>query len=819
MEFGFFDDANREYVITDPRTPYPWINFLGCENFFSLISNTAGGYCFYRDALLRRLTRYRYNNVPLDSEGRCYYIREEEETWSPAWKPAKTELDFYQCLHGLGYTRILAARSHLNAELLFFVPLGVNAELHKITLENRSDRQRRIQLFSYVEFCLWNALDDMTNFQRNLSVGEVEIEGSTIYHKSEYRERRNHFAYYSVNRGLAGFDTDRDSFLGPNNGPEAPEAVFNGESRNSIAHGWAPIASHHLNLHLDPGEKQALVFVLGYAENDPGDKWEAPGVIRKDEARRIIERFSTEEQTNTAFGHLADHWAEERFRFRLQSAEERLDRMVNTWNPYQCLVTFNLGRSASLFEAGIGRGLGFRDTNQDLLGCVHQLPERARRRILDVAAIQKADGSTHHQYQPLTKRGNVAIGGEFNDDPLWLILSASAYLKESGDWTILDEPVPFDNDPKQAQSLFEHLHRSFHHVIENLGPHGLPLIGRADWNDCLNLNCLSDDPDVSFQTAESRTGGVAESVLIAGMFIWIGREFAEICRRHGRADLAEESRRALYLMEQAVVEHGWDGKWFMRAYDHTGAAVGSRCNEEGRIYVESQGFCAMAGIGADRGYPRRCLDSVREYLDSEHGIALLWPAYTRYHPNLGEISSYPPGYKENGGVFCHNNPWIVIAEALLGRGERAFEYYSKICPSFLEKDFDLHKTEPFVYAQMIAGRQAAKPGEAKNSWLTGTAAWSFVAVSQWILGIRPEYDGLRIDPCIPRGWDGFTVERSFRGALYRIVVENPDHVCKGVIRIRLDGRPLQENLIPAPKDASTREVKVTMGVRRDEIRR
>jgi cellobiose phosphorylase len=812
MKYGFFDDAAKEYVITDPLTPFPWINYLGCQDFFSLISNTAGGYCFYRDALLRRITRYRYNSVPPDVGGRCFYIREQDDIWSPCFKPANAELDEYRCRHGLGYSIIRGSRSGLAAELLFFVPLDANAEIHRLTLENRSGRERDVQLFSMIEFCLWNAMEDMTNFQRNLSLAEVEVEGSVIYHKSEYRERRNHYAFYSVNEPIAGFDTDRDAFLGPNNGFDAPRMVMRGESGNSMAHGWAPVASHQLKLHLADGERKTLIFLLGYGENDPEDKWEAPGTIRKDQAGLMIRRFQTAEAVDRAFDELSRHWRELRSGFQLSSGDERLDRMANIWNPYQCLITFNLGRSASYFESGISRGLGFRDTNQDLLGCVHQIPDRARKRILEVAAIQKEDGSTYHQYQPLTRRGNAAIGGEFNDDPLWLILAVSAYLKESGDWSILEEEVPFDNDRHCTGSLFEHLHRAFLHVIDNRGSHGLPLIGRADWNDCLNLNCYSTDPDESFQTTENRKGGSAESVLIAGMFIYIGREFREICRRSGHTALAHEAEKALEAMEEAVVQHGWDGDWFLRAYDHGGARIGSRENEEGRIYIESQGFCSMAGIGLERDYPRLALEAVKQHLDSEYGIVLLWPAYSRYYLNLGEISSYPPGYKENGGVFCHNNPWIMIAECMLGRGERAFQYYRKICPAYLEDISSLHKTEPYVYAQMIAGREAALPGEAKNSWLTGTAAWMFVALSQWILGIRPEYDGLRIDPCIPAEWNGFTARRIFRGSRYDIEVKNPGHVSKGIAAIRLDGRLLKDNLIPTLEKGARHRVEVTMGV-------
>lgn len=811
MNYGFFDDTAKEYVITTPQTPYPWINYLGCQDFFSLISNTAGGYCFFQDALLRRITRYRYNNVPLDTGGRCFYIRESDTLWSPGWKPVGTELDFYQCRHGLGYTLIRGNRNGLAAEVLFFVPLGVNAEIHKVVLENLTKQERTIDLFSLVEFCLWNALDDMTNFQRNFSIGEVEVEGSVIYHKTEYRERRNHFSFYSVNEQIVGFDSDRDSFLGAYNGFNAPQAVIAGESGNSIAAGWAPIASHHLNLHLVPGERKTLIFLLGYVENDPEAKWEAPGVIRKDQARTMIRRFETTEAVEEAFGELGCFWQELLSRYHLQSGDEKINRMVNIWNQYQCLVTFNLARSASYFESGIGRGLGFRDTNQDLLGCVHQLPQRARQRILDVAATQKEDGSAYHQYQPLTKRGNQSIGGDFNDDPLWLILGVSAYLKESGDWAVLEEEVPFDNDPDRTGSLFEHLRRSFAHVVNNLGPHALPLIGRADWNDCLNLNCFSTNPDESFQTTANKDGRVAESVLIAGMFVFVGREFEEICRRSGHLHAAEEAGKQVRAMEKAVLDHGWDGGWFLRAYDDAGNEIGSSTNEEGRIFIETQGFCSMAGIGMEKDYPRLALDAVKEHLDSDNGIVLLWPAYSHYYPNLGEISTYPRGYKENGGVFCHNNPWIMIAETILRRGDRAFDYYRKICPAYLEKRSELHKTEPYVYSQMIAGKEAVRPGEAKNSWLTGTAAWNFVAVSQWILGIRPEYDGLRIDPCVPPDWDRFTVQRRFRGTSYRIEVKNPNRVTKGVLSISLDGRLLEENLIPPMEDSALHTVEVVMG--------
>ena len=807
-QFGYFDDTHREYVITNPQTPWPWINYLGNEDFFSLISNTAGGYSFYKDAKFRRITRYRYNSVPMDNGGRYFYIREGERVWSPGWKPCKTPLDFYECRHGMSYTRITGRKEEVEASVLFFVPLGMKAEVQKVTLTNRSSRPRQLQLFSFVEWCLWNAATDMENFQRNFSTGEVEVDGSVIFHKTEYKERRNHYAYYSVNSSIAGFDTDRESFIGLYNGFEAPQCVVAGKPSNSIAHGWSPIASHCIELELQPGESRDYIFVLGYEENDQEEKF-APAddsllqstpscpVVNKAKARQTLAALATVEQVDEAFAALRHYWDQLLSIFSVQTGEEKLNRMVNIWNQYQCMVTFNMSRSASFFESGIGRGMGFRDSNQDLVGFVHQIPGRARTRIIDIASTQFPDGGCYHQYQPLTKRGNNDIGGGFNDDPMWLIFGTTAYIKETGDFTILDEPVPFDNQPGSEVSLMEHLRVSFNHVVENLGPHRLPLIGRADWNDCLNLNCFSGDPNESFQTTENNTeGSKAESLMIAGLFVVCGREYALLCRRTGRAEEAVRAEACVADMVEAVKQHGWDGDWYLRAYDFYGRKVGSKENKEGQIFIESQGWCTMAGIGLEEGLVERALDSVKERLDCEHGIVLNNPPFTTNVTEYSEISTYPAGYKENAGIFCHNNPWVIIGETVAGRGDDAWEHYRKICPSYTEEHSALHKVEPYVCCQMVAGKDAARPGEGKNSWLTGTAAWMWYAITQYILGIHPTYDGLAIDPCIPSGWKEFSVKRLFRGAEYDILVQNLRGVCRGVTSVTLDGQPIEGNRLP-----------------------
>jgi cellobiose phosphorylase len=810
VRYGHFDDEHREYVISRPDTPLPWINYLGSEDYFGIISNTAGGYSFYRDARLRRLTRYRYNNAPLDLGGRYLYLRDDEtgEYWSPSWQPTVGELDEYECRHGMGYTTIASSRAGIRVETRYFVPPGETLEIWRARVSNERPVPAQVSLFGTIEFCLWDAQDDATNFQRNYSIGEVEVEDGVIYHKTEYRERRDHFAFFACSERSAGFDTSRDAFLGPYRGWDRPIAVERGAMSGSIAHGWQPIGAHQAQLELAPGETREVIFVLGYAENPKDAKFDPPGsqTIDKRQVRPLIARQLEPGAAETAFTALGKRWDEWLGALQVETGNDHLDRMVNVWNAYQCMVTFNLSRSASLYESGIGRGMGFRDSTQDLLGFVHMIPERARERILDVAATQLPTGGAYHQYQPLTKRGNDAVGSGFNDDPAWLVLAVAAYVKETGDLGILDAPVPYDNAPGTERPLDDHLRRALDYTLDRLGPHGLPLIGRADWNDCLNLNCFSDTPGESFQTTQNREGGVAESVFIAGQFVLAANELAAIAEHRGDAPEAGRLRAAATDMVAAVDAHGWDGEWFRRAYDFFGEPIGSAANDEGQIFIEPQGICIMAGIGLDDGRAGRALTAVRERLATPHGIVLQQPAFSDYQLRMGEISSYPPGYKENGGIFCHTNPWLMIAEAMTGNPDGALDYYLRINPSAREEISEIHRCEPYVYAQMIAGRDAPTHGEAKNSWLTGTAAWNYVAATQWIVGVRAELDGLRIDPRLPAGWGEVRVTRRFRGASYRIVVrEAAAGVARGgrVTRLVVNGSAIDGNLAPLPSEPGT----------------
>jgi len=800
MRFGYFDDRNREYVITQPDTPLPWINYLGNQDFFGIISNTAGGYCFYKDARLRRLTRYRYNNVPMDSGGRYLYLRDDVSGayWSPTWQPTQTQLDEYQCCHGLGYTKISSEFLGIRTSLSYFIPLDDNLEVWLLEVKNSRPTKVILSVFSCVEFCLWDAQDDATNFQRNLSTGEVEVENGIIYHKTEYRERRNHFAYFACSEPLSGFETQRESFLGPYRGWDVPLSVENGHLNNSIAHGWSPIGSHHIKLTLAPGGSSQVVFILGYHENSADHKFNPPEsqTINKESLEPILAAYLDPAHAITSLSDLQQYWEERLRTFQIASPDVHTNRMVNTWNAYQVMTTYNISRSASYYESGIGRGIGFRDSNQDLLGFVHLIPIKARQRILDLSATQLENGGAYHQYQPMTKRGNDAVGSNFNDDPLWLVLGTAAYIKETGDWSILDERIVFNNLPGSEVSLLEHLHRSLQYTLIRLGPHSLPLIGHADWNDCLNLNTFSEMPGESFQTATHRDGTVAESVFIAGLFVLAVKEMVDLLQNCGSVERISLYQDAADKMIRTIYTHGWDGSWFLRAYDNYGVKIGSQDCEEGKIFIEPQGICVLAGLGIENGMAARALKSVNMLLATQHGLVLQQPAFSHYYLNLGEISSYPPGYKENAGVFCHTNPWIMIAETMIGNGDQAFDYYTRINPSAREAISEIHRCEPYVYAQMIAGKDAPSFGEAKNSWLTGTAAWNYVAITQFILGIRPSHAGLTIQPVIPKDWMEFQAVRIFRGVEYHIRVIR--HGPGNIVQLQVNGQSIPGITVPIP---------------------
>lgn len=812
MSYGYFDDQSREYVVTRPDTPLPWLNYIGQDDYFGLVTNTAGGYSFYKDARLRRLTRYRYNEIPFDMNGRYLYIKDGDSIWNPGWKPTKTKLDSYECRHGLGYSTMTGVKDGIECKVTYFVPKGEDAEIWKISVKNVGSTHKKVQLFSFVEFCFYNALNDMTNFQRTYSIGEVEVHGNAIYHKTEYRERRDHYVVFGCSRDVDGFDTCRDTFVGLHNGLHEPTAVIEGKCRNSIAHGWHPIASQQIDLELEAGGSETFSVVMGYIENEEDKKFREDGLINREKAEALLNKYSTIEAVDAAFQKLADSWTDTLSSFQINTPSPVINRMGNVWNQVQCMATFNLSRSASMFESGIGRGMGYRDSNQDLLGFVHMVPEKARQRVLDIAATQKSSGLCFHQYQPLTKKGNDEIGGGFMDDHLWLILSTCAYIKETGDFAILEEKIGYADEEVKEATLMDHLELSIRYTMENLGPHQLPLIGHADWNDCLNLNCFSKDPSDSFQTAShSGDSDVAESLMIAGLFLVAAKELKGLYNQLGQSENAEAVEADYQKMLEAVETKGWDGEWYLRAYDAFSKPIGSKSCDAGKIFIESQGWLIMGGAGAENGRARQTLDSVHEHLNTENGCVLQQPPYPDYRIELGEISSYPPGYKENAGIFCHNNPWIQLALMQLGMSDRAYEYYMAMCPAAKEDKMDIYRGEPYVYSQMVAGKDAATPGEAKNAWLTGTAAWTFLTISQGFAGIKPDYECLVVDPSVPSDWKEFSVTRKMRGCTYQLNFKNPDGINKGVKHIEINGEIIPGNRIPLIPAGESCEVLITMG--------
>ncbi|OGC33959.1 hypothetical protein A2311_00445 [candidate division WOR-1 bacterium RIFOXYB2_FULL_48_7] len=779
-KYGYFDVENKEYVITRPDTPLPWINYLGAEQYCALMSNTAGGYSFYRDPKERRITRYRYNNVPIDRGGRYVYIRDNKggDYFSPSWQPVM-KLDKYECRHGMGYTTITSEYAGIQTKMTYFVPLGENLEIWM--LEVKSNKARDLSVFPFVEFCLWDALNDMTDYQYNLNIGQTEFKDNIIYHLSRYRVTQDVVGFLAcTNAAPKGYDTQRRDFMGTYGDFHNPRAVVEGKMNNSIACGWAPVGSLMLPCQLKAGETKTFIFVLGFTEDI-----KEPALKTK--------KFSKKAVVEKELAKLKKYWEDGLNKFSVQTPDKELDIMANTWNQYQCRTTFNWSRSASYYESGIGRGMGFRDSNQDTLGFVHLIPEKVKERIKDLAATQLPDGSAYHQYSPLNKKANPS-DHKYGDDHLWLIYSTAGYVKETGDTKFLNEKVTFAG--QDSGTMYEHLARAISFSLKNIGPHGLPKILFADWNDCLNLD---------------QGKGKAESVMVAQMLVGAAYEMAKLANLVGKKEESHKYTHIAEKMKAVINKKAWDGEWYVRAYTDDVEPVGSKSCKEGKIYLETQAWAVLSGTSdIDRG--KKCMDSVNKHLATEHGIQVMTPPYSKFYYQYGSIGVYPPGLKENGAIFCHPNPWAMVAECLLGRGDRAYAYYRAILPSARNNIADLHKTEPYVYCQMIAGKFHKDFGEGKNSWLTGSACWNFVAMSQYILGIRADYQGLLVDPCIPKDWKGFSVKRVFRGSTYYITVRNPHHVSKGVKAVILDGERLETNLLPvAAKPGKEHHVEVVMG--------
>ncbi|MBY9012333.1 MAG: glycosyl transferase [Candidatus Lokiarchaeota archaeon] len=787
MQYGYFDDENKEYVITRPDTPLPWINYLSNGKYCAMISNTGGGYSFYIDPRDQRILRYRYNNLPMDRPGRYIYIRDNQssEYWTPTWQPVTKKLDNYECRHGLGYTRISSSYKGLDVEILYFVPLEDDLEIWSLTLQNNSSEKKELQIFSYAEFCLWNAISDQRDLQyiQNVAVAKYdETERAIFYHLFDLS---SYIAFFSSNGKVVGYDCDREKFISNYHSEANPLSVERGKCSDSQTLGGNPIAATCNTMTLDPYESKKITFVLGI-------------VKEKSQAKQFIDKYEKFNNVEIEFLKLKEFWYKYLENYNVDTPDEDFNTIINIWNPYQCKTTFDWSRYVSYYETGIGRGIGFRDSNQDTLAVCHVIPKLVRNRLLELAKNQFEDGKVFHIYFPLTGEGAFPDYVNprmkfFGDDHLWMIFAVSNYLKETGDMSILEQDVNYIEGSKE--NLYDHLKRAIEFTNNNMGPHGFPLIGTADWNDTLQLH------------GPNKNG---ESVMVAMQFHKALLDIGEIAKEFNlKNDFANYNNLAKKVNDH-INKTAWDGQWYIRAFTDNGEVIGSKSNEEGKIFLNTQSWAILSKVAPiDRGF--QCMDSVMENLVTKFGIKLLNPPYTRFYPELKGISTFPPGLKENGSIFCHSNPWAEIAECSLGRGDIAYEYFKKIALTSKNKIAEIHQTEPYIFSQMITGNDHPKFGAAKNSWLTGTASWTLKAATDWILGTRPEFHGLIIDPCIPKKWNKFRVIRHFRKAIYDIHVQNPEHLSKGIKEVRVDNQIQENNLLPVFKDGKKHIAEIKMG--------
>ena len=785
MEYGHFSPDDKEYVIIRPDTPTPWINYLSNSEYCAIISNTAGGYSFHIDPRDRRILRYRYNNLPVDRPGRYLYIRDNKTKnyWSPTWQPTLTDLSKYECRHGLGYTKISTSYSGINAEVTYFVPLDENLEIWMLTLKNTSSEEKVLTVFSYAEFCLWHAVRDQNDLQSIQFVGIARNEEDVIFY--HFFDISTGFAFFASSGEITGYDCNREKFIGLYRGESNPIAVERGECFNSETQGGNPIAATSNFVKLGSGEAKTIIFLLGVSRE-------------KSEVRKYIQKFMKKANVDAEFQRLRKFWATYLSTFAVDVPDKDFNTMINVWNQYQCRTTFDWSRYVSFYETGIGRGMGFRDSNQDILGVVHAYPKKVRQRILDLAKNQFENGRVYHIFFPLTGEGGFPYYVKeymkfFSDDHLWIILSVCAYIKETGDMTILNENVNFVEG--SSASLYEHLKRSIGFTLNNMGNHDFPLLGTADWNDPLSI---------------PGPNNAAESVWTSMLLHKALLELIELCNEHNRDKDAQKYAAIADKTKTHLNEVAWDGDWYLRAYTDSGDLVGSSKCEEGKMYLNTQSWAVFSQIAPqERGF--QSMNSVKKHLDTKYGIVLLAPAYSRYYPEIGALTSYTPGLKENASIWSHANAWAIIAECMLGRGDHAYEYYKKLAFQTKNRMVEIHGAEPYVFPQTIAGRDHPDFGAARQSWLTGTASWMMIAATNWILGIKPQYHGLLVDPCIPKDWTKFTVIRHFRNAIYDITVQNPDHVSKGIKNVTVDGKVLKTSLLPSFMDEKKHIVRIVMG--------
>jgi cellobiose phosphorylase len=803
MEYGYFDDANREYVITNPKTPVKWINYVGTLDFGGIVDHTGGALICAQDPAINRITKYIPQMPSSEFKGTTLYLRfrsgDGYQVFSPYFVPTLAPYALYECHVGLGYTRILSEFHGVRTDVTIFCPFGENRVIRDYKFTNISDRPVELDAIPVVEYTHFEALKQFTNAdwvpQTMQSKAHRSEDGTLILTQCAFMNKGVRVNILTSNRSVSSFESDRKRFLGDNEYGTwaAPLGLQSDELGNYQALRGDNIGAlmHHLGA-IAPGETTRLITQL--SQNASVDK-DMPA----------IERFRDEAQVDRALERLAAFWEEYLSKMQVETPDAAINSLLNVHNPRQCHTTKNWSRYLSLYQLGLGaRGIGYRDSSQDVMGVLAQMPREAKALLKQLLSVQKRNGSAWHQFNPLSM---IASPGEadsediplrcYGDDHLWGILAVTAYLRETGDLRFLDEEIPYydrDEDDKTIESgtVLAHLKRAVQFTWENVGSHGLPLLGFADWNDAVNLRAGS------------------ESCFIASQFGKALVEMMALLQHLGDQETVARYREYYDTMQQRLNEQAWDGEWYMRYFDFDGSPIGSRMNTKGQIFANSQSWAVMSGY-APPERAKTALDAVYRRLNTSKGIKLSMPGYDGYDETVGGVTTYPPGAKENGGVFLHSNPWVIIAETMMGNGDRAFEYYSQINPAAKNDVIDEFECEPYAYPQNILGDEHPQFGLARNSWLSGTASWCYQAGTQYILGVRPTYDGLLVDPCIPRAWDGFEVTRHFRGAVYQIAVRNPNHVCKGVKSMTVDGEAIEGNTIPIFEAGSTHEVEVVLG--------
>lgn len=782
--YGHFDSAAREYVITRPDTPTPWINYLGEGRYGGIISNTAGGYSFDRDPKNRRVTRYRYNGIPVDQPGRYIYLRDQESGtyWSPTWQPTPAcKLDVYECRHGAAYTRIRSAYQGIAVDILYFVPPGASCEVWRLRLKNMGERTRRLRSFSYAEFSYFDAMNDLTNLDWAAHIVHSRVEEGVVYTGTHFRPET---IFFGASQPPSGFDTDREVFIGRSRDLANPLVVETGEPKNSLAPRGNNIGGLCHDFKLGPGEDKELIYVMGISED--------PAAIQA-----MLARYRTSSEVSAAFTALKADWNTFLSGMTVETPDAETNAMLNFWNPVQCRTTLYWSRFVSAYETGLGRGMGTRDSAQDTMATVQTVPERARNTLDMLWKLQFRDGHTWHQVYPLTGEGGAGLAAEFpnwpqwfSDDHLWLVIATVAYLRETGDFAYLDQMVPYADGGDKT--VWEHLLQAVQFTLDHCGPHGLPRLGFSDWDDTMNLDHGS---------------GKAESVWTAAQFCRALLDLADLSAAIGKY----EDRAHFLGLHAEMADHinttAWDGAWYARAYDDAGLPVGVRSETYHKISLNPQTWAVLGEVGS-RERLEQAMESAHNELNTPYGVRLMAPAYRGFQERIRGTTTYPPGAKENGGIFCHANAFAIAAAAKMGWGDRALQYYRQVMP-LNRNDADTYLVEPYVYCQNICGPEHPQFGMGRNAWLTGTAAWTYLSGTQYLLGIRPTFQGLQIAPALPTTWPGFTARRVFRGVTYHITVERGP---EGYNRLfTVDGNPTSGNVVPLPAEG-VKEVVVKLMV-------